>query len=97
MKIIRHTQPATVTWSTFLPKRQISGVVAVGGGWEFANQYLHMQYLLEKICFVELVDNHVRMGKGEERRKEEEGKEGEKEKLSIDLHTSHWPAMFSHV
>lgn len=42
-----------------------------------------------KFVFAELVDNHVRMGKGEERRKEEEGKEGEKEKLSLDLHSFH--------
>lgn len=75
MKTVLQTQPAAVTRSPFLPKRQSSGVVAMGTGWEFANQFLHMQYLLEKIRFAKLVDNHCTDGqkrrKGEEERKEE--------------------------
>lgn len=42
-----------------------------------------------EIYFAELLDNHVLRGKEEERRKQDKGKEGEKEKLSPGQHSSH--------
>lgn len=43
----------------------------MGRGWEFASQFLYMQYLLEKTCFAELVNNHVLLGKREGKGKRE--------------------------